>query len=155
MRKKYRLVLSDEERTQLQTFTRSGIASVRELRRARILLLAASGHRDAAIAERVDCCVDTVARVRRRAAQEGVAKAIPDRSRPGAAPRLDEAATAELIALACTDGPAGRGTWTMQLLADRLVALGVVDQISDETVRRTLKKTTSSRGNARSGVSAR
>ncbi len=155
MRKKYRLVLSDAERQHLTAFTRKGVASARELRRARILLLAASGHADARIAEAVGCCTETVSRTRRRCAQEGVAAALHDRTRPGGAPRLDDAAEAVLIALACSDGPAGRGTWTMQLLADRLVALGVVDQISDETVRRTLKKTTSSPGNVRSGASAR
>lgn len=155
MRKKYRLVLTDEEREQLTAFTRKGVASARELRRARILLLAASGHADTRIAEAVGCCAETVARTRRRCAQEGVAAALHDRTRPGGIPLLDDGAETVLIALACTDGPAGRGTWTMQLLADRLVALGVVEQISDETVRRTLKKTPSSPGNARSGVSAR
>lgn len=155
MRKKYRLVLSEEERQQLTAFTRKGVASARELRRARILLLAASGQRDTQIAAAVGCCVETVARTRRRCAQEGVAAALRDRTRPGAAPLLDARAEATLIALACTDGPAGRGTWTMQLLADRLVALEVVEQISDETVRRTLKKTTSNPGNGTSGVLAR
>jgi hypothetical protein len=84
-----------------------------------------------------------------------VAAALHDRTRPGARPRLDAEGEAVLIALACTDGPAGRGTWTMQLLADRLVALAVVEQILDETVRRTLKKTPASPGSARSGVLAR
>jgi hypothetical protein len=69
---------------------------------------------------------------------------------------LDGKAEAVLVALACTDPPGEeRQTWTMQLLADRLVALDVIERISDETVRRTLKKTTSSRGNARSGASGR
>lgn len=154
MRKKYRLVLADEERQQLTAFTRKGVASARELRRARIRLLAASGQPDTRIADAVGCCAETVARTRRRCAQDGVAAALHDRTRPGAPPRLDADGEAVLVALACTDGPAGRGTWTMQLLADRLVALGAVAQISDETVRRTLKKTSSSPGSARSGVLA-
>lgn len=79
--------------------------------------------------------------------------ALVDRPRPGAAPLLDGKAEATLVALACTTPPGERATWTMQLLADRLVALAVVDGISDETVRRTLKKTTSNPGSARSGAS--
>ena len=75
------------------------------------------------------------------------------RPRPGAAPLLDGTAAAVLVALACTTPPEDRDTWTMQLLAERLVALDVVDRISDETVRRTLKKTTSNRGSAKSGAS--
>jgi transposase len=150
--------LAEEERQQLALFTRKGVASARELRRARMLLLAASGHRDTEIAAAVGCCAETVARTRRRGAQEGVEAARHDRTRPGAAPLLDARAEATLIALACTDGPDGRDTWTMHLLADRLVALvalGVVEQLSDETVRRTLKKTPSSLGSARRGAWAR
>lgn len=100
------------------------------------------------------CCAATVARVRRHADEGGVA-ALHDRTRPGAAPLLDGKAEATLVALACTDPPRGAVTWTMSLLADRLVALGGVDAISDGTVRRTLKQTTSSRGSARSGASPR
>lgn len=155
MPRKHRLVLTAAEREQLTAFTRKGVASARELRRARILLLTAANHRDDAIAEALGCCPDTVSRTRRRAVEEGVTAALHDRTRPGATPLLDDAAEATLIALACTDGPAGRGTWTTQLLADQLVALGVVEQISDETVRRTLKKTGSSPGSTRSGASAR
>jgi hypothetical protein len=66
---------------------------------------------------------------------------LADRPRPGAAPLLDGKGEAFLVALACTNPPTGTSAWTMQLLADRLVALDIVDQISDETVRRTLKKT--------------
>jgi transposase len=146
-------VLTDGERAALEAFTRKGVASARELRRARILLLAAEGRRDAEVAAAVGCCAATVELVRRRCCAEGVGAALHDRTRPGAAPRLDSAAEATLIALACTAAPEGRATWTMQLLADRLVVLGVVERISDETVRRTLKKTRSSPGSARSGAS--
>lgn len=151
--KQYRVVLTVDERARLVTFTTTGVASAREVRRARMLLLAADDWRDDDVAQAVGCCAATVERVRRRCADDGVAAALVDRTRPGAAPILDSAQEAMLIALACTDGPRGRGTWTMQLLADRLVSLGVVARISDETVRRTLKKTTSNPGNARSGVS--
>ena len=77
---------------------------------------------------------------------------LDEHPRPGAAPKLTGKAIATLVGLACTTPPAGRATWTMQLLADRLVELGEVDAISDETVRRTLKKTSSSPGSASSGV---
>ena len=153
MVKKYLVVLTEAERAAVEAFTRKGVASARELRRARILLLSADGRRDVDVAAAVGCCATTVETIRKRCAEEGVEAALRERSRPGGAPLLDSAAEATLIALACTAGPAGRGSWTMQLLADRLVALGVVDRISDETVRRTLKKTISSPGSARSGAS--
>jgi transposase len=152
--KTYAVVLTDGERARLEAFTRKGVAGARELRRARILLLAAAGKRDVDVAAAVGCCTTTVETIRKRCVEEGVEAALRERSRPGAEPLLDSAAEATLIALACTDAPEGRATWTMQLLADRLVVLGVVDRISDETVRRTLKKTPSSPGSARSGASA-
>jgi hypothetical protein len=150
--KTYRVTLTDEERQRLRDFTTKGVASARELRRARILLLAAEDRLDAEVADAVGCCVATVERLRQRCVAEGVEVALRDRTRLGGAPLLDSHAEAVLIALACTDGPAGRGTWTMQLLAERLVALAIVDRISAETVRRTLKKTTLSPGNVRSGA---
>jgi hypothetical protein len=151
--KTHRVVLSDDERRRLGDFTTSGVASAREIRRARILLLADEDRLDAAIADAVGCCVATVERIRKRCAAQGVEAALVDRPRPGAAPLLDGKAEAVLVALACTAPPEERETWTMQLLADRLVALDVVDRISGETVRRTLKKTSSSRGSAKSGAS--
>ncbi len=153
--KAYAVRLGDDERQRLRDFTTAGVASAREIRRARVLLLADEGRPDAAIADAVGCCVATVERVRKRCAAEGVEAALVDRPRPGAAPLLDGKGEAVLVALACTDPPGEVETWTMRLLADRLVALGVVGRISDETVRRTLKKTTSSPGGARSGASPR
>ena len=151
--KSHTVRLRDDERRRLRGFTAAGVASAREIRRARILLLADEDRLDAAIADAVGCCVATVERIRRRRAAEGVEAAPVDRPRPGATPLLDGKGDAVLVALACTDPPGERATWTMQLLADRLVALGVVDRISDETVRRTLKKTTASPGNVGSGAS--
>ena len=139
--KQYEVVLTDDERVRLEAFTSKGVAAARELRRARILLLAGEGRTDSAVADAAGCCVGTVARVRRRCAEAGVEAALADRPRPGAAPLLDGKGEAFLLALACTDPPAGKTCWTMQLLAERLVALDVVEHISDETVRRTLKKT--------------
>jgi transposase len=153
--KQYEVRLTAEERTRLVAFTTKGVAAARELRRGRILLLAAEGQEDAAVAAAVGCCPATVARVRRRYAEAGVEAALQERPRPGAAPLLDGKGEAFLVALACTDPPSGAACWTMQLLADRLVALDIIDHISDETVRRTLKKTRSSPGNARSGACPR
>ncbi|MDF2712938.1 MAG: transposase [Nonomuraea muscovyensis] len=81
------------------------------------------------------------------------AAAWPPSKTSGAAPKLDGKATATLVGLACTTPPAGRATWTMRLLADRLVELGAIDAVSDETVRRRLKKTSSSPGSGSSGAS--
>jgi putative transposase len=153
MRKAYEVSLTDDERQRLVEFTTKGIASARQLRRARMLLLADAGQTDAAIAAAGGCCPNTVARVRRRCAEAGVEAALRDRPRPGAAPLLDGKGEALLVALACAEPPDGAATWTMQLLADRLVALDVVARISDETVRRTLKKTRSSPGSGRNGAS--
>jgi transposase len=151
-RKEYRVRLTPEESQQLRVFTTKGVAPARELRRARALLLCAERRPDAEVATAVGFCAKSVARLRRRCATAGVEEALRDRRRPGAVSRLDGKGEAFLVALACSDPPAGRGCWTMQLLAERLVTLGVVPAISDETVRRTLKKTNSSPGNATNGV---
>jgi hypothetical protein len=92
--------------------------------------------------------VRTVERVRKRFVEEGPQAAISERPRPGKAPKLDGRQEAYLVALACSDPPeeAASKRWSMRLLAERLVELGVVDEISEETVRRTLKKGTSNRG---------
>ena len=82
----------------------------------------------------------TVAYTRRKYVESGLQAALSEKTRPKQAPKLNPQQTAILIAETCSSAPEGRATWTMQLLADRLVTLGVVDSISDETVRRTLKK---------------
>ena len=110
--------------------------------RARILLLASQGKKDDVIVESLGVGRATVERIRKKFIDGGVEYAINERRRIGPAFKLDVKAEATLIALACTDAPDGRSQWTMQLLADRLVEMGIVDDsISDETVRRYLKKT--------------
>ena len=103
---------------------------------------------DASIAEAVEIDVSTVERVRQRFVEEGLEAALDRKkqARPSRERKLDGAAEARLVAVACSEPPDGRDRWTMQLLADRLVELRVVDSVSDETVRRTLQKTRSSRG---------
>lgn len=141
MRARYRIRLSEPERQQLTSMTRRGHDAARRLTRARILLLADGGASDRAIAAALQVDRRTCARIRQRAVIEGVEAALADRPRPGARRKLDARQEAHLIALACSEPPTGRATWTMQLLADRLVELELIESISDETVRRTLKKT--------------
>lgn len=149
------VTLTDAEREALERLTRRGVTSPRRTLRARALLLTDWGKTDTAIAEALGLSVRTIERLRARAVTDGALAALDDRSRPGGTPKLDDHQLARLIAEACSDPPAGRSHWTMQLLADRLVTLGVVDTISDETVRRSLKSRPSNRGNTRPGVSRR
>jgi transposase len=144
--------LSDDERGELQRLLRKGRASARLLTRARILLLAAEDRADEEVAAVLHSSRSTVERTRRRFVELGLAGALHEQPRPGAAPKLDERGQATLIALACSNPPEGRTCWTMQLLADELVARRVVGAISDEAVRRTLKKTASNRGSRSTGA---
>lgn len=152
MIKRYIVTLTDEERDQLGQLISAGKAAARKLTHARILLKADSrqggpGWNDPRIAESLDVGRATVERVRRLFVEEGFEAAL-ERRRPRREyeRRLDGAGEAHLIALTCSQTPKGRERWTMQLLADKMVALGYVEQISRETVRRTLKKTSLSRG---------
>jgi transposase len=152
MAKRYIVTLAEEERAHLMALTKKGKVSARQLTRAHILLQADAGGMDAAIAAALHVGIATVERVRKRFVEEGLEAALCERPRPGAQRRLDGKQEAFLIALACSTPPEGRTSWTMQLLADKLVEVQVVDAISDETVRRTLKKTPSNRGRKRPGV---
>ncbi len=146
--------LNDEERAQLKTLIRKGEGNARVLTRARILLLAHDNCFDKDVAKVLKISAGTVLSIRKRFVTEGFEAALYDKPRPGAVPKLDGEQAALLIALTCSQ-PDDRESWTMQLLADKLVELKVVDEISDETVRRTLKKTRSSRGKSSNGASVR
>jgi transposase len=146
MLKRYRVTLADEERERLRGLTRKGTASARMVRRARTLLLAAEGRIDGDIAAALQIGVATVERTRRRFVEEGLEAALTERPRPGARPKLGPKQQAFVVALACTTPPEGRLRWTMQLLADRVVELQIVPDISDEAIRQLLKRTSSSRG---------
>ena len=150
MPKKHDVSLDPAVRSELERLVRSGTSPARRLLHARVLLRVDEGETDAEVAESVEVSVRTVERVRRLfAAGGGLAAALdrrPQPPRPGRR-RLDGEAEAHLVALACSGPPEGRGRWTMQLLADRMVRLKYVDgPVSDETVRRCLKKTRSSPG---------
>jgi hypothetical protein len=149
---KYAVTLPEEERAHLLTLIGRGTAPARRLTHARILLKANQGEggpawSDAAIAGAVEVHPATVGRVRRTYVEAGLAAALarkpPDRVYGRT---LDGEGEAHLIALACSTPPAGHARWTLRVLAAELVRLEVVETISHETVRRTLKQTSSSRG---------
>src|SRR5215472_5834569 len=151
--KKYLVTLTPDEREQLAGLLSAGKRSALTLARARILLKAdqADGGPawpDERIAEALDCGLRTVERVRQRFVERGLEAALgrKKQDRPSRERKLDGRAEARLIALACSQPPDGRAAWTLQLLADKLAELRVVDAVCDETVRRVLKKTRSSRG---------
>jgi transposase len=151
MVKRYRVTLTDAERDRLVGLSRKRTASVRMVRRAQALLLAADDKTDEVIAEELRMSVATLERLRRRFVEEGLEASLRERPRPGARPKLGSKEQAFVVALACTKPPEGRHRWTLQLLADRVVELQLVPDISDEAIRRLLKRTSSSRGSTRSG----
>ena len=152
MKKKYTVTLMEEERRMLQEMLSRGKAAARKLTHARILLKADAppsgpGWNDEAIADALEVGRATVERVRKEFVEEGLGAAL-ERRRPRRVylRKLDGDGEAHLVALACQEPPEGRSRWTLRLLADRMVQLAYVDQISYQTVRRTLKKTRSSLG---------
>lgn len=146
--KRYIIRLTQTEREWLEGLVKKGRAAAYRIKHANILLKAdADGPAwiDERIAEGFGCHVHTVENVRRRCVLQGVEAALERRkqARPRRERRLDGDGEARLIALACSEPPEGRDSWTLQLLADQLVRLEVVDSICPQTVRRTLKKTNS------------
>lgn len=144
-KKKYFVDLNTDEREQLQRLLRRGKTSARKLTRVRILLKASEGSTDDEIVAALNVGIATVERIRKRFVEVGL-EAINEKRRQGKQPKLDDKAQARLMAEACAQAPAGRQRWTLQLLADRVVELKLADSCSYETVRRTLKKTSSSLG---------
>jgi Homeodomain-like domain len=146
MNKKYIVRLSDEERGVCQEIVKRLKGTSEKVKRAQILLKAdADGPAwpDAKIAEAFDCRVQTVESLRKRLVTEGFDAAVERKVRatPPTACKLDGEGEAKLIAMRLGKPPAGYGRWSLQLLADELVVLEVVDSICPETVRKTLKKT--------------
>ena len=141
-KKIYIVDLTEEERTSLLDLIKSGEHSARKLNRARILLLANEGETDEKIAQVLHTSVPTVQRTRQRFVEGNLERALNERPRLGSLllKKLNEKGEAVLETLARSEPPEGRKRWTLQLLADRLVILNVVDSISRETVRLELKK---------------
>jgi len=155
---KHRVTLTTEERVALEQMVSVGQAAARKLTHARILLLADTHGENAAdedIVAALGTSLRTVARVRQQLVTQGLPLALDRKSQP---PRPDKIkikgdVEQKLVQLACTDPPRGRCHWTLQMLADELVVLGLVDTVSTETVRQALKKTTFSLGSSRLGAS--
>jgi transposase len=150
LKEKFIVRLTAEQRGELERLAGTGERSAATITRARILLkadAAADGWPDGRIAEALDTSAATVARVRKRFVRHGLPAAV-QRQRPTGRQyrKLDGAQEARLAALACSGPPEGQARWTVKLLADKLVELGVVGAIDPATVWRTLKKTGSSRG---------
>jgi transposase len=150
-RKKYRVELTAEERQSLEQLLQRGKSSARKLIRARILLQADEGLTDEEIATALAVGVATVERTRQRFVERNL-DALNDLPRPGGQCKLSGKQEAQLIAVACTPAPTGQTRWTLQLLAEQVVALGFAQSIARETVRQVLKKTRSNLGNTSSGV---
>jgi putative transposase len=141
MANKYIINLTATEHEELCRLIKQGKPSARKVARAHMLLHAAEGATDADIAAMLRVGLSTVHRTRQRCVEEGLSSALTERRRPGAIHKLDGKQEAFLVALACSTPPAGREHWTRQLFAERLVELQLVETVSDETVRRVLKKT--------------
>lgn len=142
--------LTADQRTHLETLTRSGTALARVLTKARILLLTdrSQGHQrtDAELVTALGISRLTIIRTRRQFVQDGLDAALYDKPRPGAPPKLTGVEEAKLTLLACSTPPDGRKRWTLRLLAKEMVALEYVETVSHVTVGELLKKTRSSRG---------
>jgi hypothetical protein len=141
-RKKYLINLSAEEQQQLTELTRKGTVKARQFKRAMVLLKADEGWTDAQIMSAINVSRPCVERTRKRFVEGDLERALNEDPRPGQRRKLDGRGEAQLIATACSQAPEGHDHWTMRLLAGKLVELGVVESISHETVRATLKKMT-------------
>jgi hypothetical protein len=157
---KTKVLLTDAQRAHFEGLARSDRTPARAARRARVLLHADAAHpegrrSDLWIAEALGMHVNTVARVRKQFAAGGEAAALTRKPRatPPVPPKVDGRVEAHLVAICCSPAPEGRTRWTMQLVADELVARGVITSISAETVRLASKKTRSSPGASSAGAS--
>ena len=152
---KYKVKLTESERSRLNEVSHRGKPSVRTVKRALALLKSDEGLRDGEIADVLLINAATVARARKRYVEAGLEAAINDQPRPGRERKLDGKQEAHLVAVACSSPPEGHVNWTLQLLAGKVVELEFAESISLETVRQILKKTNSSRGRRKSGASPR
>lgn len=156
---KYRITLDVDERATLEQMVTVGKGAARRLTHARILLLADTAlgkeRADTDIVEALGVSVRTIERTRQRLVTEGLQAALNPRPQPARPAKIKIKGNVEqrLVQLACSDPPEGRCHWTLQLLADEMVVLGLAESISTETIRKALKKTTSSRGSSSRGAS--
>jgi len=129
-RSKCIIILSNQERNQLEEVTRKGKHSAREIKRARVLLKSEKGLADKTIAEEMEIATSTVERIRYRFIEGGIERALYDAPRPGQPEKLDDKAEAHLIAIACSDPPEGNSRWTLELLKKRMIKDKKVKTIS-------------------------
>jgi transposase len=141
VRKQKPFRLTNKARKVLQELISKGKEKARTLTRCRILLLADKGESDSGIIKAIGIARNTIRQVRRRYIKEGVDAAIHERSRPGAPNKFSGKQMAQITALACSKAPEGRSRWSLRLLADKVVELNFVEDISYKTIERTLKKT--------------
>lgn len=139
--KRQQIKLKAKEKTELKALTSKGTEQARKLTRCRILLLADSGRSSASISEALSISSKTVTNVCRRYSEEGLLAAINEKQRPGAPTIFDGKVRATITALACSKAPEGHSQWSLRLLADKAVELGIVDRISHNHVGEILKKT--------------
>ncbi len=150
MNKKYIVRLTEEERVALDALVSKGVASAQKIKHANVLLkIDADGPAwtDEQAAEVFGCAPRTVFSIRQRCVEQGLEAALERkrRERPACEPMLDGEKQARLVQIACSEPPPGRARWTLNLLAEQLVALDVVESISAPTVMRALKKTNCNR----------
>jgi transposase len=144
-RKAQPIKLSNDDLSSLKTLLRRGSAPARTQTRARVLDLLHRGQHPDQVAETLQVSGGTVFNIKRRYLEEGLQAALVDKPRPGKPPTIDGKMRAQITALACSDAPDGHAGWTLRLLADRAVELGIVSTISHTAIKKILKKTTSSR----------
>ena len=153
--KVYHVQLSHRDRRELEHYVTHGQHAARAVTRARILLLADEHYGDEEIMEVLGVSRPTVAKMRRKyQEQKGkpVLELLQEAVRPGQPVKVDRRLTAHVAGIACSEAPAGAARWTLELIAERLVALHLVETISRESVRQALKKTPSNPGSSNSGV---
>ena len=141
--KSHRVKLNTQEREYLQKIVASGTEKARKITRCRVLLLAdaAKGKTDEEISDALGVCLATIFNIRRRYHHRGLEWAIHEAPRSGQPPKFNGTSMAKITAIACSKPPAGHARWSLRLLADRVVALDVVERISYQSIRNILKKT--------------
>jgi len=145
--KSHRVTLSKHERQYLHKIVTSDTDRARKITRCRVLLLAdaAKGKTDEAISDALGVCLATIFNIRRRYHQKGLEWAIHEAPRSGQPPKFNGTSMAKITAIACSKPPEGHARWSLRLLADRVIALDIVESISYQSIRNILKKTNLSR----------
>jgi transposase len=150
--KKIVVHLDDEQKKELEHYIRAGKQTARNLTRARILLMASEDRSNEEISKTLGTCLATVYNTINRYNKEGLKFTLKGNASPGKPTKINGKVEATMVAIACSKAPEGHDHWTMQLIADKLVSLEVIESVSDETVRRHLKKTKLSLGRKNNGA---